>query len=109
LPARVPTAPPPPAQALRRRAGVTVPPEHRVFAETVAGSRLQEWRPTFERLSQTTGIPVDDLVHHALVRWVSAGSEALLAIEPQVLADLVAARDREDWDAVAGMIDWLRA
>jgi hypothetical protein len=54
-------------------------------------------------------VPVDDLMHHALVRWVSAGSEALLAIEPRVLQDLVAARERADWAAVAGIIDWLRA
>jgi hypothetical protein len=52
---------------------------------------------------------VDDLIHHALVRWVAAGSEALLAVEPRVLQDLVAAREREDWAAVAGIIDWLRA
>ena len=62
---------------------------------------------TFERLSEETGIPVDDLVHHALVRWVAAGSEALMAIEPRVLADLVEARAREDWVAVAGIVDWL--
>jgi hypothetical protein len=54
-------------------------------------------------------VPVDDLMHHALVRWVSAGSEALLAIEPRVLQDLVDAREHEDWAAVAGIIDWLRA
>jgi len=54
-------------------------------------------------------VPVDDLIHHALVRWVSAGSEALLAVEPRVLQDLAAAREREDWAAVAGIIDWLQA
>jgi hypothetical protein len=54
-------------------------------------------------------VPVDDLMHHALVRWVSAGSEALLSVDPQVLKDLAAAREREDWAAVAGIIDWLRA
>ena len=88
---------------------MTVPPEHRAFAETVAASRLQEWRPTFERLSAVTGVPVDDLVHHALVRWVSAGSEALLAVEPEMLRKLYEARDREDWVAVAGIVDWLRS
>ena len=87
---------------------MTVPPEHRAFADTVEASKLQDWRPTFERLSQVTGVPVDDLVHHALVRWVSAGSEALLAIEPEMLRKLYAARDGEDWDAVAGIVDWLR-
>ena len=86
-----------------------VPPEHRAFADTVEASKLQDWRPTFERLSDTTGVPVDDLVLHALVRWVSAGSEALLAVEPEMLRKLYEARDREDWPAVAGIVDWLRA
>jgi hypothetical protein len=43
------------------------------------------------------------------VRWVSAGSEALLALDPRVLQDLIDAREREDWTAVAGIIDWLAA
>ena len=54
-------------------------------------------------------MPVDDLVHHALVRWASAGAEALMATPPAVLRDLVAAREREDWEAVAGIVDWLAA
>jgi hypothetical protein len=83
--------------------------DHTAFREAVAASRLQEWRPTFENLSAEVDVPVDDLVHHALVRWVSAGSEALLSIEPQALRDLLTARDREDWPAVAGILDWLRA
>jgi hypothetical protein len=88
---------------------MSVPPRHRAFAEAVAASRLQDPRATFERLGEETGIPVDDLMHHALVRWVSAGSEALMSIEPRVLEDLAAARQREDWAAVAGIIDWLRS
>jgi hypothetical protein len=88
---------------------VTVPPQHRAFAETVEASLVQDPLPTFRQLSEETGIPVDDLVHHALVRWVSAGSEALLTLEPRVLEDLVDAREREDWPAVAGIIDWLRS
>ena len=83
--------------------------DHTAFRAAVAASRLQDWRPTFEVLSEEVGVPVDDLVHHALVRWVSAGSEALLSVEPQALRDLHAAREREDWDAVAGILDWLRA
>lgn len=65
--------------------------------------------PTFAALSKTTGIPVDDLVHYALVRWAAAGSEALMAAEPRALRDLKAARDCEDWDRVAGIVDWLAA
>ncbi len=65
--------------------------------------------PTFRALSDETGVPVDTLVHFALVRWASAGSEALMAVEPQVLRELIAARARDDWTAVAGIVDWLEA
>ena len=86
---------------------VTVRPQHREFARQVDASRAVDPMPTFRALSAETGVPVDDLVHHALVRWVSAGSEALMAIDPPVLRDLVAARRREDWAAVGGIIDWI--
>ena len=88
---------------------MAIPPQHRAFAATVEASRLQDPRPTFERLSEETGIPADDLVHHALVRWVAAGSEALMALEPRVLDDLLDARRHEDWQAVGGILDWLEA
>jgi hypothetical protein len=86
---------------------VTVPPEHREFARRVAAARAIDPMPTFAGLSAETGVPVDELVHYALVRWASAGAEALMSIEPQVLDELIAARAREDWRAVAGIIDWL--
>ncbi len=54
-------------------------------------------------------MPVATLTHLALVRWASAGAEALLSVEPQVLDELIDARHREDWPAVAGIIDWLEA
>ncbi len=72
-------------------------------------SALLDPMPTFANLSRATGVPVAALVHHALVRWTTAGAEALMAIEPQALRDLIAARGREDWDAVAGIVDWLEA
>jgi hypothetical protein len=86
-----------------------VPPQHREFARVVAAAKQQDPQPTFAALSSATGIPAEDLVNYALVRWASAGSEALMAIEPQVLRDLAEAREREDWDAVAGLVDWLVA
>ena len=86
-----------------------VPPEHRHFAEQVAAARMQDPMATFANLSAATGVPVADLVHYALVRWAAAGSEMLMATEPQVLRQLVEARRREDWDAVGGLIDWLAA
>ena len=87
----------------------SVPPEHREFARTVEASGAVDPMPAFRNLSEATGVPVDALVHHALVRWASAGAEALMATEPQALRDLIAARRREDWDAVAGIVDWLEA
>jgi hypothetical protein len=32
-----------------------------------------------------------------------------MAAEPQVLRELIDARRREDWAAVAGIVDWLEA
>jgi hypothetical protein len=86
-----------------------VPPEHREFAHQVELSAQVDPLPTFRRLSETTGVPVEALIHHALVRWASAGSEALMSVEPRALSELVEARKREDWIAVAGIIDWLEA
>lgn len=91
------------------RLAVTVPAEHRAFAKEVAAAKVQDPMPTFAALAETTGIPVEDLVHYALVRWAAAGSELLMAVEPQVLRDLVEAKDREEWDRVAGIIEWLAA
>ena len=88
---------------------MAVPPEHEVFAAQAEAARLVDPMPTFRALSEQTGVPVEALVHLALVRWASAGAEALMAIEPQALRDLIDARGREDWIAVAGIIDWLEA
>jgi hypothetical protein len=81
----------------------------REFARQVEASGAIDPMPTFRALSRSTGVPVDALVHHALARWVAAGSEALLAIEPPVLRELIDARHRDDWAKVAGIIDWLEA
>jgi hypothetical protein len=86
-----------------------VPRRHREFARQVEASNAVDPMATFEALAKSTGVPVDDLVRHALVRWVSAGSEALLAVEPPVLRELIDARRREDWAKVGGIIDWLEA
>ena len=88
---------------------MTVPPEHEAFAAQATDALAVDPMPAFRALSDETGVPVDTLVHFALVRWASAGSEALMAVEPQVLRELIAARAREDWTAVAGIVDWLEA
>lgn len=79
------------------------------FSDAVSMSLLADPMPTFRNLARSTGVSVDDLVHYALVRWVSAGAETLMLIEPQVMRDLIEARRREDWAKVAALIDWLAA
>ncbi len=79
------------------------------FRDAVALSRLVDPRPTLENLARNTGLTYDDVVHHALVRYASSGAEALLAIEPQALLDLIEARKAEDWARVGALIDWLEA
>jgi hypothetical protein len=86
-----------------------VPPEHEGFARQAEAALAVDPMPTFRALSEETGVPVDTLVHLALVRWASAGAEALMAVEPAVLRELIEARRREDWPKVGGMIDWLEA
>ena len=48
-------------------------------------------------------------MHHARVRWASAGAEALIAVRPLALRELIEARRQEDWAKVGGIIDWLEA
>ena len=79
------------------------------FRDAVRASRLVDPRPTFENLAANTGLTYEEVVHHALVRYASSGAEALLAIEPQALRDLISARKAGDWEKVAALLDWLEA
>jgi hypothetical protein len=88
---------------------VGVPRKHREFARQVEAARAADPMPTFERLSRSTRIPVEDLTHFALVRWAAAGAEALMMVQPEALQQLIDARKREDWATVAGIVDWLEA
>ena len=65
--------------------------------------------PTLRNLAANTGLEVEDVVHHALVRYAADGAEALLSIEPHSLQRLFAARRAEDWPAVGAILDWLEA
>ncbi len=56
-----------------------------------------------------TGLTYEAVVHHALVRYTSSGAEALLAIEPLALCELISARKAGDWAKVGAIIDWLEA
>ena len=88
---------------------MTAPDSNENFRESVFLSRLVDPRPTLENLARNTGLTYDDVVHHALVRYASSGAEALLAIEPRALRELIAARKAEDWSKVGAIIDWLEA
>lgn len=79
------------------------------FREQVRLARRVDPMPTLRTLAANTGTEVEDLVHLALVRYASDGAEALLALGPASLRELVQARQAEDWAKVAGIIDWLQA
>jgi hypothetical protein len=79
------------------------------FRDAVALSKLVDPRPTLVNLARTTGLEYVDVVHHALARYASSGAEALLAIEPRALRELIDARKAEDWAKVGAIIDWLEA
>jgi hypothetical protein len=79
------------------------------FRQAVRQSLRVDPRPTFENLAANTGLTYEEVVHHALVRYGAAGAEALLALEPQALKELIAARKEGDWKKVGSLIDWLEA
>lgn len=79
------------------------------FRHDVSLSRLVDPQPTLRNLASNTGVAYDDVIHHALVRYASSGAEALLAIEPHALRELIAARRAGNWKKVAALIDWLEA
>jgi hypothetical protein len=89
--------------------GVMAADPHGTFRAAVGKSRLVDPMPTLRNLAEATATSVDDVVHHALVRFASSGSEALLFIGPDILKELTDARYAEDWRKVAGIIDWLQA
>jgi hypothetical protein len=82
---------------------------NRNFRADVTHSLRIDPRPTFENLARSTGLTYDQVVHYALVRYASSGAEALLAIEPVALRQLIDARKAGDWAMVGAIIDWLEA
>ncbi len=79
------------------------------FRSAVAASLVADPMPTFTRLAENLGIPVDDVVHFALYRWASAGAEALMSGPPEVLRDLVDAAAAGDLAKVRGIAAFLVA
>lgn len=79
------------------------------FRDDVARSLRVDPRPTLENLAKSTGLTYDEVVHHALVRYASSGAEALLAIEPLALRQLIDAAKAGEWAKVGAIIEWLKA
>ena len=79
------------------------------FRAEVAASQLDNPRPGIQVLADRLGLPADQVAHHALVRWMTAGSEALLAAPPEMLVALRAAADDGDVERVRGITDALLA
>jgi hypothetical protein len=79
------------------------------FRDEVRASRLVDPLPGLQVLAGNLGLPVDDVVHHALVRWSSAGSEALLAAPPEMLVALRDAAEAGDVQRVRGIAQALLA
>jgi Family of unknown function (DUF6027) len=69
---------------------------HANFKREVAASALVDPRPTLGNLAAYVGLPVGAVARHALVKWVSAGSEALLEIGPTWVRRLVAPLERAE-------------
>ncbi len=82
---------------------------NRNFKDDVAHSLHINPKPTLENLARSTGLTYDEVAHYALVRYASSGAEALLAIEPIALRQLIKARKAGDWVKVGAIIDWLEA
>jgi hypothetical protein len=79
------------------------------FRAAVSASLATDPMPTFTQLAANLGVPVEDVVHYALFRWASAGSEALMSGPPEVLADLQRAADAGDLERVRGIVAFLLA
>lgn len=73
------------------------------FRAQVEASLFDDPLPTFRVLAERLGIPAEDVVHYALHRWASAGSEALMAGPPEMLVALRDAADAGDLERVRGI------
>lgn len=79
------------------------------FRSEVAASQVLDPMPGLGELARQLDLPVEQVMHHALVRWSSAGSEALMAAPPEMLVALRDAADAGDIARVRGIVDALLA
>jgi hypothetical protein len=93
---------------------------HANFKREVAASALVDPLPTLQNLADYVGLPVGAVVRHALVKWVSAGSDALLEVGPAWVRRLAAPVERAEtastdearlaaYEELRGLLGWLAA
>lgn len=93
---------------------------HRNFKREVAASALVDPLPTLQNLADYVGLPVGAVARHALVQWVSAGSDALLELGPAWVRRLAQPVDRAEaagtdearlaaYEELRGLLGWLAA
>lgn len=93
---------------------------HANFKREVAASALVDPLPTLVNLADYVGLPVGAVARHALVKWASAGSDALLELGPawvRRLSEPVTRAEAAGTDAarlaayeeLRGLLDWLAA
>jgi hypothetical protein len=93
---------------------------HANFKREVANGALVDPLPTLRNLADFVGLPVGAVCRHALVKWTSAGSDALLEVGPswvRRLAEPVARAEAAGTDEarlaayeeLRGLLGWLAA
>jgi hypothetical protein len=93
---------------------------HANFKREVAAGALVDPLPTLQNLADYVGLPMGVVVRHALVKWVSAGSDALLEIGPSWIRRLVEPVERAEaagtdearlgaYEELRGLLGWLAA
>lgn len=112
---------PPDAVALERWAGpISDDDPHRNFKQEVAAGALVDPWPTLQNLADFVGLPVGAVARHALVKWVSGGSDALLEVGPAWVRRLVEPVGRAEaagtdearlaaYEELRGLLGWLAA
>lgn len=93
---------------------------HGNFKREVAAGALVDPLPTLQNLADYVGLPVGAVARHALVKWVSAGSDALLEVGPAWVRRLLDPVQRAEvagtdaarlaaYEELRGLLGWLAA
>lgn len=93
---------------------------HGNFKREVAAGALVDPLPTLQNLAEYVGLPVGAVARHVLVKWVSAGSDALLEVGPAWVRRLLEPVQRAEaagtdaarlaaYEELRGLLGWLAA